>query len=112
MQLKTYTKCALGKILLGMKYLPLGIIQETDVQPYYQMVSFGLMLWHINHCELFQVKYSLYTYIKYICFYLVWFYGISTIVGYFKSNPLYTCILNMYKFVWFGFMVYHPLLVN
>ena len=27
---------------------------------------------------------------------LVGFYGISTIVGYLMSNPLYTCILNIY----------------
>ena len=31
----------------------------------------------------------------YIEFGLVWFYAISTIVGYLMPNPLYTCILNI-----------------
>ena len=35
---------------------------------------------------------------------LVWFYGISTIVGYLMPNPLYTYILNIYDLVWLGFM--------
>ena len=32
---------------------------------------------------------------------LVWFYGLSTIVGYQMPNPLNTYILNIYDFVWF-----------
>ena len=40
---------------------------------------------------------------------LVWFYGISTIVGYLMPNPLYACILNIYDLIWFGFMAYQPL---
>ena len=28
----------------------------------------------------------------------VWFYGISTMVGYLKPNPVYTYILDMYEF--------------
>ena len=50
---------------------------------------------------------------------LVWFYGISTIVSYLKPNPLYIyiyiyiyiykCILNIYDFVWSGFMAYQAL---
>ena len=32
----------------------------------------------------------------FVClFALVWFYGISTIVGYLMSNPVFTYILNM-----------------
>ena len=30
-----------------------------------------------------------------VCFGLVWFDGISTIVGYLMPNPLYTYILNI-----------------
>ena len=30
-----------------------------------------------------------------ICFFLVWFYGISIIVGYSMPNPLNTYILNI-----------------
>ena len=39
----------------------------------------------------------------------VWFYGISTIVGYLMPNSLYTYILNIYDLVWLGFMAYQPL---
>ena len=35
------------------------------------LVWFGLVLWHISHCRLFNAKSSLYTYIKYIGFGLV-----------------------------------------
>ena len=52
----------------------------------------------------------LYTYILNIYdLRLVWFYGISTIVGYLMPNPLYTYILNIYDLVWFGFMAYQLL---
>ena len=54
------------------------------------MIWFGWILWHINHCRLFNAKSSLYIYIKYIGFGLVGFYGISTIVGYLMPIPLYT----------------------
>ena len=52
----------------------------------------------------------LYTYILNI-YDLVWlgFTGISTIVGYLMPNPLYTYILNIYDLVWLGFMAYQPL---
>ena len=65
------------------------------------MIWFGWVLWHINHCWLFNAKFCLYIYIKYICFGLVGFYGISTIVGYLMPNPLYTYILNIYGLVGF-----------
>ena len=44
-----------------------------------------------------------------IWFGLVWFYDISTIVGYLMPYPLYTHILNIYNFVWFVFMAYQQL---
>ena len=37
---------------------------------------------------------------------LIWFYGISTLVGYLMPNPLYTCVLNIYDLVWLGFMAH------
>ena len=52
------------------------------------MIWFGWVLWHINHCRLFKAKSSLYIYIEYTWFGLVGFYGISTIVGYLKPNPV------------------------
>ena len=29
-----------------------------------------------------------------------WVYGISTVVGYLMSNPLYTYVLNIYDLIW------------
>ena len=69
------------------------------------MIWFGWVLWHINHCRLFNAKSSLYIYIKYIWFGLVGFYGISTIVGYLMPNPLYTYILDIYD--WFDWVLWH-----
>ena len=40
---------------------------------------------------------------------LIWFYGISPVVGYLMPNPLYSYILNMYDLVWLDFIVYQPL---
>ena len=56
----------------------------------------ALLGFYINHCRLFNAKSSLYIYIKYIGFGLVWFYGISTILGYLMPNPIYTHLLNKY----------------
>ena len=58
-------------------------------------VWFGLFLWHINHCWLFNAKSFLCIYIRYIRFGLVEFYGISTIVGYLMPNPFYAYILDI-----------------
>ena len=73
------------------------------------MIWFGWILWHINHCGLFNAKSSLYIYIIYDRIDLVGFYGISTLVSYLMPNPLYTYILNIYDLVSFGFMAYQPL---
>ena len=73
------------------------------------MIWFGWVLWHINHCWLFNAKSSLYIYIKYIGFGLVGFYGIQTIVGYLMPNSFYTYISNIYDLVGLGFMAYQPL---
>ena len=69
------------------------------------MIWFGLVLWHINHCRLFNAKSYLYIYIKYLWFGLVGFYGISTIVGYLMPNPLYTYICIQYR--WFGLVGFY-----
>ena len=65
------------------------------------MIWFVWVLWHINHCMLFNAKLSLYIHIKYIWFMLVGFYGILVIVGQFIPNPLFTCILSIYNLVGF-----------
>ena len=50
---------------------------------------------------------------------MVWFYGISTVVGDLMPNPLYTNILNIYDLVWFygittvvGYLIPNPLYTN
>ena len=53
----------------------------------------GCVLRYINPCKLFNAKSCLDTYIEYIRFGLVVFYGISTLVGYLMPNPLYTYII-------------------
>ena len=67
---------------------------------------------------LFNAKSSLYIYIKYIGFGLVWFYGISTLVGYLMPNPLYSIYIKYIGFglVWFygistlvGYLMPNPL---
>ena len=40
---------------------------------------------------------------------MIWFYDISTIVGYLMLDLLYTYILDIYDLVWLGFMAYQPL---
>ena len=60
------------------------------------MIWFGWILWHINHCRLFNTESSSYIYIRYIGFGFVGFYGMSTIVGYLIPNPL-----------WFGLVLWH-----
>ena len=69
------------------------------------LVWFGLVLWYIKHCWLFNAKSSLYIYIKYKGFGWVVFCGISTIVAYLyvMPNPLYTYILN----IWFGLVWFY-----
>ena len=62
------------------------------------MIWFGRVLWHINPRRLFNTKSSSYISIKYIWFGFVWFYGISTLVGYLIPNPLYRYLLK----TWFG----------
>ena len=70
------------------------------------MVWLGWVLWHINHCRLFNAESSLYIYIRYIWFGLVGYYGISTVGGYLMPNPFYTSILNIYM-IWLGWVLWH-----
>ena len=56
------------------------------------MILLVWVLWHIDHCRLFNAKSSLYIYIKYIQVGLVGFYVISTLVSYLMPNPLYIYI--------------------
>ena len=61
---------------------------STYILNTYHLVWLGWVLWHINHCRLFNAKSSFYIYIKYIWFDLVKFYSISTIVGYIIQHGL------------------------
>ena len=55
-----------------------GYLMPNPIYTYtlniYDLVWFGLVLWHINHCRLFNAKSFLYMYIKYIWFGLVLWY--------------------------------------
>ena len=52
-----------------------------------------------NNLTSLQVRPELILVITQNVFSLVWFYGVSTIVGYLIPNPLYTYISNIY--IWF-----------
>ena len=80
---------------------------HTYISNIYDLVSFGLVLWHINHSRLFKAESFSYIYIKYIWFGLVWFYGISTTLGYLRPNPFHTYISNIYDLVSFGLVLWH-----
>ena len=67
------------------------------------VIWFGWVLWHINHCGLFNAKSFLYIYIKYIWFGLVGFYGTSTIVGYLMPNPFLYIYIKYIRFGLVGF---------
>ena len=71
------------------------------------MIWFGLVLWHINNCWSFNARFFLCVYIKYIWFDMVWFYGISTIVGHLMPDTFYAYILNIYDLIWFGLVLWH-----
>ena len=87
---------------------------KSSLYVYIKYIWFCLVgfLWHINHGTLFNVKYFLYIYIKYIWFGLVGTYGISTIVVYLILKPLYTYILNIYDLVGFLWHINHCRLFN
>ena len=67
----------------------------------------GFILWHINHCRLFNAKSSLYIYIKYIWFGWVGSYSISNIVGYLMPNPVFIYIYIYIYMIWFGWVLWH-----
>ena len=101
-------KYILANLKIGLLILVYGTFIESmfmkpashvTVVPKNVKLWWGLVLWHINHCKLFNAKSSLYIYIKYIGFDWVGFYGLSTIVGYLMTNPFYTYILDMYDWV-------------
>ena len=53
-----------------------------------------------QYCKLIEMKnykhlyYGIHSHTHHTC--LVWFYGISTIVGYLMPSPVYTYLLNIY----------------
>ena len=59
------------------------------------------------------IKYSIIQYFNFTCknewFGLVRFIGISTFVGYWMPNPLYTYILDIFDLVGLGLLAYQPL---
>ena len=94
-----WRKVRFGLVLCHIKHYLMPNPLYTYILDIYDLVWFG----HINHCRLFNTKFSLYIYIRYI-YDLVWFDGIATIVDYLMPNSLYTYILNIYDLVWLGFI--------
>ena len=78
----------------------------TTKSSYSTRIWFGWVLWHINHCRLFNTKSSLHIYIKYKRFGLVGFHGTSTIAGYLMLNFLYIHIYQIYR-IWFVWVSWH-----
>ena len=73
------------------------------------MIWFGLVgFYGISTIGGYLMPNPFYAYIKYIRFGWVGFYGISTLLGYLMLNPFNTYIVNIYNFVWLGFMAYQP----
>ena len=73
----------IGFVLVGFYGIStiLGYLMLNHLYTYIiYMIWFDWVLWHINHCRLFNAKSFLYIYIKYIC-----------------------------NLVWLGFMAYQPL---
>ena len=68
-------------------------------------IRFGLVLWHINHCRLFNTKSCLYIYIKYI-----WFVNILLI---FLNEPelIFCTQLNSFKYSYVIVTILHQLFV-
>ena len=67
------------------------------LQGEWKLACYSRLIWFYGISALvgFNAKSSLYIYIKYIWFGLVGFYGISTLVGYLMSYPLYTYYIYM-----------------
>ena len=38
---------------------------------------------------------------------MIWFYGISTIIGYLMPNPIYIYIYIYIYMIWFGWVLWH-----
>ncbi len=66
----------------------------------------GCVLRYINPCRLFNDRYFLYIYIKYIWFGLVVFYVISTIEDYLMPNRFHTYTWDIYM-IWFGWVLWY-----
>ena len=73
---------------------------STYILKIYNLVWLDFIAYH--PCWYFNRKSSLYIYIK--IYDLVWLglYGITTLMGILKPNPVYTYILKIYELVWLG----------
>ena len=90
--------CISGKELRNMTAISLTVnvqVHSEIIDAFFYLI---VLVWlsFINHCRLSKAKSSLYIYIKYLWYVLVWFYGISNIVGYLISNPFHAYMLNIY----------------
>ena len=93
-----YTICSYNQILISCT-IPSG--KTFPTQSCLVLYSFCVSLLHSNIIWLIVSSVALNN--------LVEFYGILTIMGFSKTNPLYTYILNIYDLVRLGFMTYQTL---
>ena len=77
----------------------------TYISNIYDLVWFGLILWHISHCRLFNIEFSTCIFLN--TYNLVWFDLVwLAIVDYFMPYYLITNILNPYDLVRFVYIKY------
>ena len=100
-------KCQIRFILTILGYLmPNPFIHIYQIY----MICFGWVLWHINHCRLFNAE-SFFTCISNIYEY-VWFGFVLWHINHcrlFNAKFFYAYIWNIYDLVWLGFMAYQPM---
>ena len=95
-------------------FIETRLLCEITIQHYYHIGSTDqrlltlIIFLKINKNKNFPIKENYYVL---FWFGLFGFYGISTIKDYLMPNPIYRYILNIYDFVWLGFMVYQTLMI-
>ena len=71
------------------------------------MIWLGWVLWHINHCRLFNAKSSLYIYIKYNMIWLGWVLWHINHCRLFNAKSSLYIYIYIYDLVWLGFHHHH-----
>ena len=80
--------------------------KKTEINKWLGMVWFTLVLWHINHCGLFNAKASLYIYMRYIWFRLGWVLWHINHCRLFNAKSSFHIYM---RYIWFrlGWVLWH-----